>query len=509
MKVLLINSPKYYWPFINEYDNFLLPQSLVYLAGILREHDIEVKIIDTMPLKMGWKTLANRIKEEKPDVVGVGESHALYAHESEKLISLVKEINPKIKVIAGGAHFTNLYNEYLNGDLGIDFIVRGEGELTLLELIKSIEQGKDDFVNIKGIAFKQDGKIIQTPYRPLIEDLDTLPMPAYDLVPMNQYGNSRYLFSPGGTTINHSRGCTSNCSFCVWWTQMADRKNINGKEVLKPRWRTKSVNKTMEEILLLYHTYNKRALVFVDDSWNINPEWEDEFATELIKQQLKLNWFAFMRADLLLRDERLGILEKLVKSGLSHLCVGVERAENNELKQFGKPFYSHNASLEIFHILKKKYPSVFLQATFIVGVYNETEESMYEQLKFAKKLKPDYPAFHPLTPVPGTPLYNEVIKSGLLEIKDFSMFDWLTPVMPSKYLSRERIEELVIELNRNFINIRWLIKGMLSPYAYKRRMYIWWFLVLIKVLWSRFISKFRWIRPKEIIGLIKPEWYDK
>jgi len=509
MKVLLINPPKYYWPFINEYDNFLLPQSLVYLAAILRENGVDVKIIDTMPLKMGWKTLANRIKEEKPDVVGVGESHALYAHESEKLIGLVKEINPKIKVIAGGAHFTNLYNEYLNSNHGIDFIVRGEGELTLLELVKSIEQGRDNFEDIKGIAFKQDGKIIKTPYRPLIEDLDSLPMPAYDLVPMNQYGNSRYLFSPGGTTIHHSRGCTSNCKFCVWWTQMADRKNIDGKEVLKPRWRTKSVGKTIEEILLLYHTYNKHALVFVDDSWNISPEWEDEFATELIRQKLKLNWFAFMRADMLLRDEKLGILEKLVRSGLSHICIGVERAENKKLKQFGKPFYSKDTSIEVLSIFKKKYPSVFLQVTFIVGVYDETEQSMREQLEFARKLKPDYPAFHPLTPVPGTQLYNEVVEKGLLEIKDFSKFDWMTPVMPSKYLSRERIEELIIELNREFINLKWLIKGLFSPYAYKRRMYIWWFLVLVKVLWSRFISKFKWIKLKDITGLVKPDWYDK
>ncbi len=509
MKILLINSPKFYWPFINEYDNFLLPQSLVYLGAVLRQRGNDVKIIDSMASKTGWRTIAETIKKQKPDIVCIGESHALYAHESEKLIKLVKRINPEIRVIAGGAHFTNLYKEYLEKDDDIDFIVRGEGEVTLAELVDLIARGDDNFERVKGIAFKKDKNVVVTPARPLIENLDTLPMPAYDMVPMDSYGNSRYLFSPGGTTIHHSRGCTSSCNFCVWWTQMADRTIQNGKELLKPKWRTKSVDKTMEEILLLYHKYNKRALVFVDDSWNIDSKWENGFAEELIKQKLDLNWFAFMRADMLLRDEKLGIVEKLVRSGLSHICIGVERAENNELRQFGKPFYSDNASMEIFSIFRKKYRSVFLQATFIVGVYDETEQSMFEQLKFAKKLKPDYPAFHPLTPVPGTPLYKEVIEKGLLEIKDFSKFDWMTPVMSSKYLSRERIEELVIKLNRKFVNMRWLIKGLFSPYRYKRRMYIWWFLVLIKVLWSRFISKFKWIKTKDIAGLVKPDWYDK
>ncbi|MCL4557695.1 MAG: B12-binding domain-containing radical SAM protein [Deltaproteobacteria bacterium] len=509
MKIFLVNPPKFYWPFINEYDNFLLPQSLVYLGAALRQGGHDVRIIDAMPMKMGWKTLSDTIRSERPDIVGIGESHALYAHESEKLIDLVKRIDPKIVVIAGGAHFTNLYDYYLNSDKGIDFIVRGEGEQTIVELVDAVADGKDDFDRINGIAFTRDGKVIVTPARQLIADLNTLPMPAYDLVPMGSYGNSRYLFSPGGTTIHHSRGCTSSCSFCVWWTQMADRIGSGNKEHLKPRWRTKSVDKTIEEILLLYHRYNKKALVFVDDSWNIDPKWEDGFAGELIRQGLKLNWFAFMRADMLLRDEKLGVLERLVRSGMSHVCIGVERAENNELRQFGKPFYTGDTAIKAFDILRKKYPSVFLQATFIVGVYDETEQSMREQLTFAKRLGPDYPAFHPLTPVPGTQLYNEVIEKGLLEIKDFSRFDWLTPVMPSRYLSRERIEELVLELNREFVNIGWLVRGLFSRYPYKRRMYIWWFLVLVKVLWSRFISRFRWIRPHEIIGLVKPGWYDK
>jgi len=507
MKVLLINPPKYYWPFINEYDNFLLPQSLVCLAAVLRENGIEVKIIDCLPIKLGWKSLAERIREEKPDVVGVGENHALYINESVKLINLVKDISPRIITVAGGAHFTNLAPEYMQNK-NIDFIVRGEGELIFLELLKKISLNKDNFEEIKGIAFRKNGNVVITPPSQLIDNLDSLPLPAYDLVPMDRYGNSRYLFSPGGTTVHHSRGCTSNCKFCVWWTQMAERRIVDGREVLLPRWRTKSVERMIEEIEVLYYQYNKKCLVFVDDSWNINPKWNNDFAESLLKSNLKLNWFAFMRADCILRDEKLGIFEKLVRSGLSHICIGVERAEDEELSNFRKSFYSKDLIRHVCKIIKKKYPSVFLQCTFIVGIQSETRESMFKQMEFARELGADFPAFHPITPVPGTKLWEEVKEKKLLEVTDFSKFDWMTPVMSSRYLSRQEIEDLLIDINQKFLTVRWLLKGLFSPYSYKRRMYIWWFLVLLKVIWEKFIIRLKIFNKKEIIGLQKPKWYD-
>jgi len=506
MRVLLVYPPRRIWPFINEGDNYLLPQSLVCLAAYLRERGVDVKIVDCMPLKIGWRSLANLIKSEKPDVVGVGESHAVYIDEALKLVKLVKEIDDKIITVGGGGHFTNLSQEIMASFPYIDFIVRGEGEETFYKLIEAISL-KKGFDRINGIVYREGDKIIINPPASLIEDLDSLPLPAYDMVPMELYGKAKYLFSPGGITIHHSRGCTSRCSFCVWWTQMAERKNLDGKEVLFPRWRTKSVGKIMEEIEILYKKYNKRCLIFVDDSWNIDPKWNEEFADELIRRKFKLNWFAFMRIDCILRDEELGIFEKLVRAGLSHISIGIERVEDEELMKMKKPFYKREITERCIKLIRKKYPQVFIQGTFIVGTRGETKDSLWAQFKFAKKLKIDYPAFHPLTPVPGTEIYEIYKKNNWLEITDFSYYDWMTPVASSLYMKREEIEDEIVKMNLKYVRVPWLLRGLLSPHTYKRRMYMWWLLTSLKVLWETTKARLNPLHWENIAGLKKPEWY--
>ncbi len=507
MKVFLIRGPRYYWPFINEYDNFLLPQSLVCLAAVLKKAGIDVRVIDCAPLKMGWNSLKNLLQEENPDIVGIGDSESLYSHEAVRVLKTAREVNPKVITVAGGAHFSNLIQESLQ-NFPIDFIVRGEGEYSLLELIKELEKPNPDFKKVKGIAFRQDGQIVETPPRPLIDNLDELPFPAYELVPMQEYGKAKFLFSPGGTTIHHSRGCTNSCKFCVWWVQMAECKICDGKVKYYPKWRTKSVERTIEEIKLLYYKYKKHFMVFVDDSWNVNSSWNKEFAERLLNENMKLGWFAFMRADLILRDEKTGIFKKLVDSGLAHISIGVERADNTDLKDMGKNCYSSDMIRECMYILKHKYPQVFRQATFIVGIRNETKESILNQVQYAKEIDADYPAFHPMTPVPGTEVWREANEKGWLEIKDFSYYDWITPVMSSKYLSREEIEDLVYWANRKFISFTWIIKGLFSPFRVKRNMYIWWLLVILRIFIdsaARFINPFK---VKEYTRLVKPPWYE-
>jgi len=507
MKVFLIRGPRYYWPFVNEYDNFLLPQSLVCLAAVLKKSGIDVRVIDCSPLKMGYKSLGNLLRQEEPDIVGVGDSESLYAHEAVRVLSLAKEINPSVITIAGGAHFSNLIRESLE-NFPIDFIVKGEGEYTLLELVKELEKTKPDFKMVKGIAFRQDNEIIETPPRGLIENLDELPLPAYEMMPMQDYGKARFLFSPGGITIHHSRGCTNSCKFCIWWVQMAERRVENGESKLYPRWRTKSVGRTVEEIRLLYHKYKKHFMVFVDDSWNIDARWNEEFAEKLLNENMRLGWSAFMRADLILRDEKSGVFKKLVDSGLSQICVGAERADNADLINMGKNCYSGDIVKECMHILKDKYPQVFRETTFIVGIREESRESMLNQIRYAKEIKADYPAFHPMTPVPGTESWREAKEKGWLEIEDFSKYDWMTPVMPSKYLSRDEIRDLIYLANREFVSISWMIKGLFCPFRVKRDMYIWWLLVVLKIFFSsvaQFINPFK---VKEYTNLIKPKWYE-
>jgi len=508
MNVLLVSSPRYYWPYMNEDDNFLLPQSLVCLAAVLRQAGIRVRVVDCMASKIGWKSLERLIREENPDLIGVGENHALYIQETVRVLELARAINPRIVRVGGGAHFTNLLEESLRS-YPLDYVVKGEGEMSFLHLVQELARRNPRVEKVPGIAFLRDGRVVETGPRPLIPDLDDLPMPAYDLVPMENYGRAKYIFSPGGTTIHHSRGCTGGCTFCAWWVQMADVKQVDGKIKYIPRWRTKSVERVMEEIDLLYHKYGKRCLVFVDESWNLNQRWNNDFAEAMIRRpDIRLNWFAFMRLDAILRDERAGVFEKLVRSGLSHICVGVERVHNDQLQGFGKGFYSEADTREVFAILNRKYPSVFRQATFIVGVRDETPGSLDEMVNFAMELNADYPGFHPITPVPGTAFWDTAHQEGWLEVKEFAKFDWMTPVMGSRTMTRQEIEDAIVRMQKKFLRVPWLLKGLFTRHAYRRNMYVWWITVTLHVWWAVLKRRMNPFDPGHYTNLVKPPWYD-
>ncbi len=509
MKVLLVAPPRLLWPYMNEQDNFLLPQSLPSLAAVLRADGADVEVIDCPPQKVGWASLEERIRKSRPDVVGAGENHAIYAREVIRLVETVKRVDPGIFTVLGGAHFTNLPEMYLP-KAPIDFIVRGEGEITFRELVRALARGgRTEAEKEQGIAFLRDGEVVVTKPRPLIDDLDSLPMPALDLMPMSKYGQAKLLFSPGGASIHHSRGCGAACSFCVWWTQMGERRSGPDGETLSPRWRTKSVARTLAEIEMLYRTYGQRCLVFVDPTFNLNAAWNDEFATELLKRNWPVVWFAFLRADCVLRDEATGVFEKMVRSGLRHVCIGVERNDDADLAGWGKKFYSHSQSVKTFDLLKHKYPEVFRQATFIVGLRDETRESLHRQLAFARRIDADYPAFHPATPFPGTAFWKEAKAKGWLEVEDFDFYDLSTPVMSSESMSREEIDLAVIQMAHDYVTVPWMVRGLLSRHSYRRNMYAWFTLVTARVFADSIRQRISPFRHDQYTQLVKPEWYDR
>ncbi|MBI2060425.1 MAG: cobalamin B12-binding domain-containing protein [Nitrospirae bacterium] len=507
MKVLLVQSPRYYWPYVGEGDNHLMPQWMPCLAASIRQAGHSVRAVDCMASHIGWRSLADIIREEKPHVIGVGENHCLYAQEAIKVFQLAKSIDPGIKTIAGGVHFTNLVEPNLMA-YPIDYIAIGEGEKTFVELLDELERQNPRPDKVTGLAYRTNGHVSRTAPRVLEHDLDTYPLPAYDLMPMEQYGKSKYLFAPGGTTAQHSRGCVSRCNFCVWWVQNADRKIINGEEKLFPRWRTKSVGRTVEEIEILSRRYGKNFLVFVDDAWNIDCHWTDKFANEMARRHLPTQWFAFMRADCMMRDERLGLNEKLVHAGMTHISIGVERHQDTDLAEMRKGFYKDDLTRECFGMLKRNHPTVFRQGTFIVGIRDETRESMYQQLQYAKELGLDYPGFHPLTPVPGTEVWEDAKARGWIEVDDFSYYDWMTPIMSSTHLSRREIEEILIDISRKFVGLRWLMRGLADRHAYRRNMYVWWLLVSLRIAADALRQKLNPFRKSVYTALVKPTWYD-
>lgn len=516
-KILLVRPPRYLWPFINESDNFLLPLGLPCIAGAIRARmpEIEVKVIDCPPLKIGWKSLRRILEEERPDVVGAGDE-TLYHHEAVKLFELVKGINPEIITIGGGHFFSWMLESSLE-KFPIDIIVRFEGEETIVELLNALKN-KKDLSHVKGIAYKRNKKIIKTPLRPLVEDLDTLPLPSFDLMPMGKYSPFGYLW-PQSATLEHSRGCIDKCNFCSLWTFWGNHKKTEierGELEVMPAYRTKSVKRTLEEIDIVYQRHNRRYIIWADPTFNVDPKWTDLFCEGLLKRGYKdLHWWAFLRADFALRDEKLGILEKMVKAGMVHPLIGVERSCAEDLKKIRKSAYTRELVKEIFLIFKNKYPKVFRQGTFVTCLPFDTRKSMLDLVNYAVEIDIDYPAFHPVAPVPGTYLYQEAKEGDLLEEKDFRKYDWSTPIMRSYTgLSREDFAKLNMELNKRYVIYRphWLIRGLISPYRHKRGLYWWFFVNTLRMLLLEIKDSI--LGNKKFEGLTgfmqlrKPKWYD-
>ncbi len=515
MRVLLVRPPKYLWPYMNEQDNYLLPQAVVCLGAEARRRGHEVTLLDCLPVKMGWRSLERTIRELRPQVVCAGDSETLYQHESGRVFQLAKAIDPQIFTIAGGVHFSHAC-EHAFAHYPIDAIVRGEGERTFGELLDTLAGG-GTIDRIAGLALPDgQGGVRYTARRELIDNLDELPLPAYDLMPMDRYGTARYLFSPGGVTMHHSRGCVDGCAYCACWLQMARRDGQPPGEQLLPRWRTRSVGPVVDEMELLRRRYGKSCIVFVDDTWNVDPKWSDAFAEELLRRRLDLVWFAFMRADLLARDEESGLFAKLMRAGLTHICIGMERADDAELRDLQKHNIRLERSTELVRTLRRKHPALFLQTTFIVGLPQDTPESLDRLLGYVESIDPDYPAFHPITPVPGTALWDQAKQDRRLEITDFTRYDWMTPVMRTDTMSREDLEYKIWQMNSRYLNPWRILRGALSRHTYRRRMYLWWLLVSARVGWDFVLDRVlpsrstrRKAQLSQYVGMIKPDWYDR
>jgi len=513
-KILLVRPPRYIWSPVNESDNFLMPLGLPCLASALRKHlpEIEIKIIDCPPLKIGWKKLASMVKEEEPDIIGAGEE-ALYHHEAVKLFKIAKDFNPKVITIGGG-HFFSWMQEYSLERFPIDYIVRFEGEDTIVDLVKTLKEGKG-VENVKGISYKSNGQIKNNPLRPLIENLDDLPLPAWDLMPVRSYSPFGYLW-PKAATLESGRGCIGHCTFCSLWTFWGEHgKGDNQLKVIQ-RYRKKSPGRVLEEIDILYNKYGRRFLHIADPTWNTDPKWVEEICDGILKRKLKnLHWWAYLRADFLIRDEKAGLLKKMVKAGLNHPLIGVERLNDKDLKNLDKKNYSQSVIKEAFAILKNKYPQVCRQGTLITCLHDETRESMLELPKYAQELGIDGLLFHPVAPVPGTLLYEEAKAKGWLEVDDFKEYDWCTPVWSSETLSRKELAMLNVEVSRKFYLAKpfFVIKKLFSRSTHTRRVYRWFLMSLIPVLLTQLKDKIMGLYKKDnlicgYLRLTKPKWYD-
>lgn len=389
-RVLLINPPwdpsKGYGKDLSQMTFVFPPLGLMYLASYIeRENNVEVSIFDS---QTGDLSILEKLKSYKPEIVGITSQTAQYPGV-EKIVIDIKRLFPSVTIVVGGSHPSVRPSEVaLNPN--IDIAVMGEGEITLSEIILSKNQ-KIDIGKIKGIAYKSNEKVILTPNRPVIKNLDILPIPAVHLIdltkyrcsPDNQIGKKTVL-------ITTSRGCPFKCTFCAM------------KEKYQHKYRVRSIE-SIEKELEYYIKNGIDSLFIIDDIFTLNKKAVYSFCNLLLKKKYNFRWWAQTRADCVDME----MLKLMKKSGCSILSFGVESGSDRILNLIKK-----ETSLSQIRkaITDAKRAGIITRGAFILGL---PEETLFESLKtiwFALSLPLQRAKFGLLVPYPGTEVWDIAVK---------------------------------------------------------------------------------------------------
>ncbi len=471
MRVLMLRPPRYLWPFNSETSAIWQPLGLLSLAAAVRQDHpgIQIEVLDAPALQMGWQTLERHLRERPVDVLGVGEE-TVSAHEAIRAVRLVKDIHPGCIAMAGGLYFPYALEAAFDG--GIDVVVRGEGEISFVELLEHLHD-RSAWYRIPGLAFRDNGVTVLTPARPLIANLDQLPMPAWDLLDMDAYGRGSRNH-PGLVSIEHSRGCIDSCAFCILWKHMGEE--TAGQ--VQACYRSKSPQRSFEEVEHLYRHFGRRTFGWVDPTFNASPRWSEEWAGLMLRSPLcppgrepLTTHTAWMRADCILRDHRLGIMEKLVRAGLRQVMIGVERGDDWDLAALGKHHNGPEVTREAFAILRKHYPQVYTIGSVIFGLPGDCLGRILRLLRWADGLDMDYCFPIPLTPNPGADLTTTLEHRGYVCNGDRASYNFHTPVCRTDELGLRDLEDLYwrIFFRPDASRLRWLFRSLLARRDARKR----------------------------------------
>ena len=457
-KIWFVEPPKDLWFVMGEY--LPPPLGILELAAYLEKHNsnIDIQVLDCQAEGIDWKGLEKKIESLCPDIVAPSALATCNVYMVVRTLETAKKVNPNITTIVGGQHFTALAQESLEAYPEIDIVVRGEGEQTLSETVKALETGKP-LSNVNGISFKHEGKIVHTPDRPLIENLDDLPFPGYHFVEKHV---RKYHFkmmvgaNTGYTLVEASRGCPHRCVFCSQW------KFWGGK------WRAKTPKRIVDEIEYCLNEFGSRFMWLTDDNLGLG-ERTRKLCDEIISRGISddITWFIQARCDDVCANR--DILPKLRKSGLLWILTGLESHSQEILNDFRKEL-SPSYAKQAVDLLKKN--DIFAQATMIIGDRKDSHESIQKLQKFANEVDPDLAIFMILTPFPGTDLYETAKNNGWIEDANWADYDMVHAIMPTESLSRLEVQEELYECYRSFYgSMNRRLKSLFSPNSLKRRTY--------------------------------------
>jgi radical SAM superfamily enzyme YgiQ (UPF0313 family) len=388
------------------------PLNLMYLAGAVEQagfvpHIIDANLINGLPEK-----IAEMVARLRPDLVALTATTATIS-KAFQYIKKIRDVVPECFIFIGGPHATFLPTETLTECPELDAVVIGEGEETVVDLVKSFLP--EDFrwlEKIKGIAFRKIAgdteRVVVTSPRSLIQNLDALPFPARHLVPYSEYR----LFNGdvGAGFMITSRGCSFGCKYCV------------SSHLMGGRFRARSPKNVVDEVEDLALTYHVNDIEFLDDNFMLDRSRALNIAREIRSRGLDVSFVASSRVNEVNHD----VLTELKKAGLSTIYYGVESGSPRILQLMNKRITLSMAE-EAVRIAKECGISVL--TSFILGYPGETYEEMNATIRFAIHLDPDYAQFTILTPYPGTPIFQELKEKNLLATYDWDRYTVVEPVI--------------------------------------------------------------------------------
>ncbi len=407
------------------------PAWVAYLAGSLKTAGFtDIHFIDAMTENVSHEDLRQRMIDLAPDVVGTTAiTPAIYV--AEEVLKLAAEVVPGALRVLGGIHATFMYRQVLSEAPWVDVIVRGEGEEIMTALMQARRDGRwpADKRKIKGLAFKDGDEIVATPAASTVKNLDGID-PDWTVLDW-----SKYLYTPLGVRVaipNMARGCPFTCSFCSQWKFWRD-------------YRVRDPKKVADEIERLVNDHQVGFFILADEEPTINRRKFIEFCEELIARGLpdRVKWGINTRVTDIMRDKDL--LPLFRRAGLVHVSLGTEAAAQLKLDQFNKETTVADNKLAI-KLLRDA--DIFVEAQFIVGLDNETTETLEETFQMAWDWQPDLANWAMYTPWPFTPLFQEL--RDQVEVFDFSKYNFVTPIMKPSAMTRGELLNGVMKNYRRF-----------------------------------------------------------
>lgn len=437
MKVLLINPP---WgspedSIWHEVSSVMPPLGLGWIAAVLETAGHEVRILDAQAERIPVPSIGSAFTSMGPfHLVGITAT----TPQIQSAVAIARKVKtewPAAKVVLGGVHPTVMPEEVL-ADAAVDVVVRGEGELTMLDLAN-----EKPIHEVAGVSFLDQGHAVHNPVRRLIVDLDTLPLPAYHLLPMARYfpAAGAYKRLPA-TSVLATRGCPGRCTFCY--------------RIFGPRLRVRSGRIVAEEVKFLQDRYGIKEICFYDDTFTSIKKEVYAFCRAVQDLRIDLTWSCFSRVDAVDQD----VLLAMKEVGCHQIMYGIESASRTILDNIKKKTDLDRAVAAVQAAKKAK---IDVRAAFMIGNPGETRETMEESLRFAIKLDPELIILNITTPYPGTEMFEWADRNGYLLTKDWTKYDLSHAVMSLPTLSPEEIQAFYRYAYRRFyLRPRYIFKRL-------------------------------------------------